>query len=73
MEKNVNAKYYCEVLGEHFLHHYPNQRFKFLHDNARAHISKYTKNWLHDKGVSVIPDFPPYSPDFNIIELILQL
>jgi transposase len=67
---SINSKRYCEILGEHLLPSYPNQRFKFIQDNAAAHTAKNTITWLHEHGVTLCPDYPPYSPDCNPIELI---
>jgi len=39
----------------------------FLQDNAPMHKSGVARQWLHNKGVSVL-DFPAYSPDLNPIE-----
>lgn len=39
----------------------------FLQDNAPMHKAGIAKQWLHNKGVSVL-DFPAYSPDLNPIE-----
>jgi len=47
--------------------------YEFLHDNAPSHTSKKTKDWLKEKKVAVVPDFPPYSPDFNGIEYIWKI
>lgn len=39
-----------------------------LQDGARSHAAASTITYLRSKGVSFIADFPPYSPDFNMIE-----
>jgi transposase len=67
---NVNGPRYCEILEEHLLPSYPNQNFKLLQDNATSHTSKYTKTWCRDWGISLFPDYPPWSPDCNPIELL---
>jgi transposase len=43
-------------------------RYLFQHDNARPHIAKHTKNWLVNFGVKVLDNWPPNSPDLNVIE-----
>lgn len=35
---------------------------KFLHDNARPHVTKTVKNCLEQAGITIIRH-PPYSPD----------
>jgi len=42
-----------------------------LQDNAPTHRANVTKAWLHNHGISLL-DFPPYSPDQNIIENVWQ-
>lgn len=38
-----------------------------LHDNARPHVSRYTKQWLNDNGWETLPH-PAYSPDMNPVD-----
>lgn len=40
----------------------------FVQDNAPVHTSGYTINWLAEKGIHVLIEWPPYSPDLNPIE-----
>jgi hypothetical protein len=39
-------------------------------DNARPHICKAMMEALSNLAVRVLPNWPPYSPDLNIIEVI---
>jgi transposase len=39
----------------------------FLQDNAPIHTAQTTQDWMQDHGVWVL-DFPPNSPDLNVIE-----
>lgn len=41
----------------------------FQHDNAAVHTSGATRRYLNENGFLVL-DWPPYSPDLNIIEHI---
>jgi hypothetical protein len=43
------------------------ERWWFLHDNSPQFKSAIVQRWVHNKGIQLI-DFPPYSPDINIIE-----
>lgn len=44
-----------------------------MHDGARSHAASSTMQYLRTKGVNVLEDFPPYSPDFNMIEPIWRI
>lgn len=37
-------------------------------DGARSHASRHVREYLMRKGVEYIEDWPPYSPDLNMIE-----
>ena len=39
----------------------------FLWDNDKKHTSDIVREWLHNNGITQV-DYPPYSPDINIIE-----
>jgi transposase len=68
-EKNVDASYYIDILGEYLVPFMPNfTRYHLVHDNAPAHVAKKTKEWLAAFGVKVLPNYPPWSPDLNPIE-----
>jgi len=43
------------------------ERWWFLHGNSPIFKSGIVQRWVHNKGIQLI-DFPPYSPDINIIE-----
>jgi transposase len=45
----------------------PPEQWWLLHDNDKKFNSNLVKEFLHNRGVSVI-DFPPYSPDLNPME-----
>jgi transposase len=40
----------------------------FQQDGARSHIAKRTRAYLRRKKINWIEDWPPYSPDLNMIE-----
>ena len=37
------------------------------HDNARSHVSRLSKRFLEDRGVTLVKQ-PPQSPDSNLLE-----
>ena len=43
---------------------------KLLQDKAKHHTSAYTPQFVINSGIFTIPDYPPRSPDINIIENI---
>ena len=42
--------------------------YQFQHDNAPCHTAQITKRFLADNSIEVLPNWPPYSPDLNVIE-----
>jgi transposase len=73
---NMDGTLYKKILDEHLVdvahRDFPSvppaiAQWHFLQDNARYHKGHITREWFHNKGVSVL-DFPPYSPDLNPIE-----
>lgn len=44
-----------------------------LHDGARSHAAGSTVNYLSNKSLPYVADFPPYSPDLNMIEPIWRI
>ena len=72
----MNSEYYTSFFNANFFQWYKSQTrsFKikcmFMHDNAPAHASQYTKAYLESKGVKgeKIMQWPASSPDLNPIE-----
>ena len=72
----MNSEFYTQFLNDNFFTWYESQsaNFKqnciFMQDNAPSHASRYTKNFLAQKGFvnEKIMDWPPASPDLNCIE-----
>jgi transposase len=58
---------YTTILQNHLL---PNldESCIFQQDNAPIHTSRHTLSFLEENSVMLLPDWPPYSPDLNIIE-----
>jgi transposase len=75
--KKLDSELYVKILSDNLLdvakRDFPSpnppaiRAWHFLQDNAPMHKAGVAKQWLHNKGVSVL-DFPPYSPDLNPIE-----
>ena len=64
------VRYQHEVLDTEVIPLFRNHRgMQLLHDGAAAHRARATTAYLNANNVNVV-DFPPYSPDLNIIESI---
>ena len=72
----MNSEAYVDFLTQNFLPWYRAQSrtFKmkcvFMHDNAPAHASRFTMNFLTSKNIKEdrLMEWPPSSPDLNCIE-----
>ena len=72
----LNAQGYIDILGEVFpdsateLFGDSDSDWHFIQDNATPHKARITKEWMTENEIPVVEDFPPNSPDINIIESI---
>lgn len=64
---NADSIEYQRILNEGLLPFYDTDDI-FQHDGAPCHRSKSTGKFLTMKGICAITDWPPQSPDCNIIE-----
>jgi transposase len=64
--QGYTASSYTDTLEEGLLPIYDGEAF--VQDNAPIHTAHYTRNWLANVGVYLLPNWPPYSPDLNPIE-----
>ena len=74
-EGNVNKLNYFKTLDEHNVFrdanaHFGEKKWLFQQDNARPHIATDTINALKSAGIQLLEDWPPYSPDLNIVEVV---
>ena len=67
-----SANSYLEVLNAEVRPCYENLvlGYIFIQDNASTHTAKTVKEWFADHRILTITDWPPYSPDLNLIEHI---
>ena len=66
----TEARYQHEVLDTEVIPLLRNHRgLQMLHESAPAHLARATTAYLNANNVNVV-DFPPKSPDLNIIENI---
>lgn len=70
LTSRMNAENYNNVLKTAFPHLqnlFGNLKWYFQHDNAPIHTARSVKSWIRSQKVDVL-EWPPYSPDLNIIE-----
>jgi len=70
IEGNLTAKRYLKILGYRLWRFFPGLKGGNLiwqEDNARPHKAKVVKDWFTKYDIEVI-NWPPQSPDLNIIE-----
>jgi hypothetical protein len=72
LKHRYSANSYLEVLEAEVWPAYQavEQGYVFMQDNASIHTAKKVTEWFLLKKIKRITDWPPYSPDLNLIELI---
>ena len=72
IQGNLTAvRYRDQVLMPHVLPLVNAHYLTFQHDNARPHVARVCRYFLNQNNVQVL-DWPPYSPDLNPIEHLLD-
>jgi len=66
-EEKMNSEAYQRILAQNLNKIY-NTRYIFQQDGAPAHTSASTKSFLAQKSIRMLKNWPPQSPDLNIIE-----
>lgn len=68
----MDAGVYQTLLESFLIPHledsFPDDDFVFQQDGATCHMAKSTMNWLQQKKIPIVKDWPPQSPDLSIIE-----
>lgn len=76
IDGNVNTETYIDqiIFGSNMIETADKKfgigHWTFMQDNARPHVSKETLAVLKELEIDVLPNWPPYSPDLNIIEVV---
>ena len=72
IQGNLTAvRYRDQVLMPHVLPLVNAHNLTFKHDNATPHVARVCCDFLNQNNVQVL-DWPPYSPDLNPIEHLLD-
>ena len=66
--ENVSAAVYCEECLTSVMQFVKSQRLTLVHDNAGAHAGHHCHTWAEEKKFPILQNFPPYSPDLNVLE-----
>ena len=68
----INSIKYLQILQENLL---PEMFLgeKLQQDNGPAHNSIISKTWFSENGLEILENWPPNSPDINIIENVWSL
>jgi transposase len=72
ISEKIDKKVYCNFLENEALPaigELLGDDYTFMQDNAPAHRAKFTKDFLKDNNIKVLP-WPPQSPDLNPIEQV---
>lgn len=66
----IDGDEYQNIIYEHLIQAEACKDKSFQQDNAPAHKSKKTINFLEENDITLIKDYPPYSPELNPIEKV---
>lgn len=70
VEGTLNSVKYQSILKDNLIpctSRISGPKYRFQQDGASCHRSQATRSWLRRSNIDVL-DWPPYSPDMNIIE-----
>jgi len=71
VEGKMNRFDYIKILEENLLpliNKFNNRNYYFQDDNAAVHTANDVQNWIEEKNINILSDWPSQSPDLNPIE-----
>ena len=72
VDGKMNHQDYIRILDKHLLpliqSAFNGKGYAFQDDNAPVHTAKGVTNWIGEKKIKILPDWPSQSPDLNPIE-----
>jgi hypothetical protein len=73
---NLNSEKYINILDDNLwpviAQHFPTSPYIFQEDNAPCHVSRRTNQWKTENDIPTL-EWPPQSPDLNIIENVWKV
>ena len=68
--ENMNSELYINILKEKLseMKRVGHKNFILVRDNAPAHVSEATQQFIKEKKINELKDWPAFSPDLNPIE-----
>jgi transposase len=72
VDGKMNHRDYIEILDKNLVPlittQFRSRGYKFQDDNAPVHTARNVQNWIKEKKINVLSDWPSQSPDLNPIE-----
>lgn len=67
-QRTLNSQYYTDKILSNVERELCEDDLIFMQDLSSIHTSKMTKQWLQQRNINVMDDWPPKGPDMNPVE-----